>query len=272
VKPNGAVQKDMEDLKALMAKERETTTFPVNEFGKSSQNILLYYLNLSHVADVTFLSDNPLLFEKLSDGVVMCRFFDNKVPEVLDARIITTQIREKRDKIDNWNLCVQSVRAVGGRLHDVQVENLADGDSQQILKVLWAIIKLGLEKEVKACRKYCTKIFADSDHETWNLETTLLNWVNEIAANKGVSRTASSITEDFKDSYFYLMLMDEVLETGNAMMSGTDDQRKATEVIISSELLDRGDVITMEGILKGIYWQNIVLLVSLFVTAATLSL
>jgi len=72
--------------------------------------------------------------------------------------------------------------------------------------------------------------------------------------------------------FFFLMLMDEVLETGDAFMSINDDPRKAAEVLINSELLDRGPVVTVEGILKGIYWQNVVLLASLFITAASLTL
>jgi len=252
----------------MMAKEASL----FNEFGKSSQNILFHFLKSANVADSSFNSENPSVFESLSDGIVLCKLFDKKVPGILDERVITTQIREKRDKIDNWNLCVENCKSVGGRLNDVQVERLAEGDGQQILKVLWAIVKLGLEKEVKSCRRYLEKMFPDSDFETWNLDSILLNWVNEIAANRGVSRTASSLTDDFKDSYFYLMLMDEVLETGDEFMNVSDEQKRANEVVISSELLDLGPVITVEGILKGSYWQNCTLLASLFITATTLTL
>jgi len=93
----------------------------------------------------------------------MCKFFNSMIPDILDERTITKNATQKQDKIDNWNLCVQSARGAGCRLHDVKPENLAAANTKEIKKVMWQIVKLGLEMDVKMNEEYLVKIMPEID-------------------------------------------------------------------------------------------------------------
>jgi len=49
-----------------------------------------------------------------------------------------------------------------------------------------------------------------------------------------------------------------------------NELERAEQVLMSSSELNRGPVITLPGIVEGVYWQNYILLCSLFLTASEL--
>jgi len=286
-----AAKKDLDDLKAMMAKERAQLLGPGGGGGGSLADgvflgdsdelaILAHFLNEQLLDEPNLPHDMPLdaadaslVFEQLSDGITMCYFFDKMIPEVMDVRVITRKIKDDRDKIDNWNLCVNSCKGSGCRLPDVKAEDLAAADPEQIMKVIWQIVKVGLETEIKTNSDYLQNIFPDKsldEIEAMPLEKLLLAWVNTIVQQKSKGRVAKSIANDFKDSYFYLTLFDEILATGLDLIDEPDDTIKAEAVVATSKELGRGLVITELGIIEGVYWMNFIFLASILLTASLL--
>jgi len=264
-KPQPTMMKDIEQLKSLMAKERQITI----QFSVKSQQILFNFINSAKVYEKKLDTENLSSFDKLSDGVIIALFFKKHFPKYFGNQEIKTHIRERQDRADNFSLIFQACQSAGISNPDISIDMLLEGEFQQIGMLLWDIVKLILSDEVKSQSDYLKFIFKGTEYTTWDLDTILLNWVNKILSQGGYSRTVSNITEDFKDSFVYLTMMDIILETGTAILSNEDLSVRAKEVVISSALLER-ESITDEGILQGIYWQNVTLLCSLLITGSAL--
>jgi len=285
---SSTAKKDIEELKALMAKEREQV-LGGSQGGTSSSNIgtsevftteeeevdiLLNFLS-THLEGETIPQKLPLhpsdpdVFSSLSDGIALCKFFNKMIPDMLDVRVITSRVNERRDKIDNWNLCVQSGRAAGCRLHDVKVDALADGDPEAIQKVIFQVAKVGLETDIKMCDDFLCDWIPGIDVnaiEVMNIDDLLVKWVNSVAKKAGHTRVAKNITKDFQDSFLFSVLFNELM--GVPVDLDLNELERADQVVMSSTTLNRGPVVTLQGIVDGVYWQNYFLLCSILLTAA----
>jgi len=191
---------------------------------------------------------------------------------MLDVRVITTKVTERKDKIDNWNLCVQSARGAGCRLHDVKAEELADGDVISIQKVIFQIAKIGLETDLKMFEDFLAEFIPDTDPDTlagMSLDEILLKWINASLKKYGHNRTIANLTSDLQDSYVFIVLLNENL--GMTIDLESDELERAQSVVMSSPEIGKGPVITLQGVVDGSYWQNCIFLASLCLAAAEIT-
>jgi len=271
-----------------MAKEREQILGgPVSSGGgggadsfsadEDEVDILLHFLS-THLKGETipqklpFKASNPKTFSDLSDGIALCKFFNKMIPDMLDVRVITTRVNEKRDKVDNWNLCVQSGKAAGCRLNDIKVDALAEGNAEAIQKVIFQVGKVGLETDIKMCDDYLCDLIHGvgvDDIAVMNIDDLLLKWVNAVVKKAGHSRAAKNISKDFQDCFLYTVLFNELL--GQELDLDLNELERAELVVMSSADLKRGPVITLPGIVEGVYWQNYFFLCSILLTAADMA-
>jgi plastin-1 len=64
------------------------------------------------------------------------------VPDTLDDRVINYKINTPTDKQENWNLCLNSGKAIGCRIATVSLEDVLIGKQEALLKIMWEIIKV----------------------------------------------------------------------------------------------------------------------------------
>jgi len=284
--PSSGAKKDLEDLKALMAKEREQVLSPggatagIASFSTEEEEIeiLINLLNTQLKGEnipqrLPLKASSPDLFTELSDGIALCRFFNKTFPEMMDVRVINMKITEKREKIENWNLCVQSAKAAGCRLYDVKAESLADGDSISIQKVIFQIARIGLETDLKMFEEYLTEFIPDVDSDLltgMSLDEILLKWINYVLKKTGHSRRpVNNLTTDLQDSFVFIVLLNETF--GLSLEQDSNELERAQSVVMSSSEIGKGPVITLQGIVDGSYWQNCIFLASLLLTAAEMN-
>uniref|UniRef100_A0A6B2KXF8 Calponin-homology (CH) domain-containing protein n=1 Tax=Arcella intermedia TaxID=1963864 RepID=A0A6B2KXF8_9EUKA len=275
-------KKDIDELKQLMAKEREVLSSRPSDSSQFTNDpdeaeILLHFLSTGLKGEkipqsLPLKSDNPNVWSDLSDGIALCRFFNKMVPDIMDVRVINARVNDKRDKTENWNLCVQSARSAGCRLHDVKIEALVEGDPVSIQNVIFQIAKVGLETDIKMYEEYLADWISEMDADALavaNIDDVLIKWVNAVVAKAGHSRVAKNLTKDFQDSFLLVVLFNEILGVGIDLEDATDLER-AEMILMSSSDLNRGPLITLPGIVDGVYWQLYFLLSSLLLTAAEL--
>jgi len=190
-------------------------------------------------------------------------------PSVLDVRVVTKRVKDKRDKVDNWNLCVQSGRGVGCRINNVKTDDLANGDPDQIKTVIWQILKTSLETKVRKQRKYLASIIPDQNLDKAPIDDILVAWANALVQKAGHPFKATDIDTGFKDVNMYVALLDSILSTGVDSL-GTDDLDKAIDVETNADLLGQGQIIQAEGILDAFYWMNWAFLATLLLEAAAM--
>jgi len=274
-------KKDLDDLRSMMAKERETVMgggAPSETFSTDEEEveILIHILNTSLKAEkipqIPLKFSSESLWDDLSDGITMCKFFNKTIPDMLDVRVITSKVSDRKDKIDNWNLCVNSARGAGCRLHDVKAEELADADPIAIQKVIYQIAKIGLETDLKMFEDYLADFIPDADPDTlagMSLDEILLKWINATLKKNGHSRAVANLTSDLQDSFVFTVLLNETL--GMSLEADDNELEMAQSIVMSSSEIGKGPVITLQGICDGSYWQNCIFLASLLLTAAEMS-
>eukprot|EP01126_Amoeba_proteus_P037517 TRINITY_DN3870_c0_g5_i1.p1 TRINITY_DN3870_c0_g5~~TRINITY_DN3870_c0_g5_i1.p1 ORF type:complete len:395 (+),score=97.56 TRINITY_DN3870_c0_g5_i1:223-1407(+) len=204
-------------------------------------------------------SDNiPKTFEDLKDGVVACYYLHKMCPNSISAAVIRRNTTETRVKLIHWKLCLTSARAAGCHgLNHIQAEETILGDPQSILTVLWEISRVGLELKVKSL----TDALEDLEMTvTTPISDILTGWVSLLIQGK----VATDISNDFKDSFFYLYLCNELLGTSLDILNSSDYRERAVEVVNNLQLLGLGSLITPDTIVNGTYWANYILLCQLF--------
>jgi len=285
-----STKKDIEDLKAMMAKEREQLLSgslggsggggsPSESFTTEEEDveILIHILNTYLKGEplaqkLPFSASSPSLWTDLSDGIALCRLFNKTIPDMLDVRIITTKVASLRDKVDNWNLCVNTAKGAGCRVHDLKAESLAEADPIAIQKIIFQIAKIGLETDIKMFEDYLSEYLPDVDPDIMagmSLDEVLIKWINASMKKYGHSRSVNNLTSDLQDSYVFIVLLNENL--GMSIDLETDELERAQSVVMSSGEIGRGPVITLQGVVDGNYWQNCIFLASLLLTAAEMS-
>jgi hypothetical protein len=266
-----------------MAKEREQLLSPgtagIDTFSTEEDevDILINILNTNLRGEqiphrLPFKTSSPNLWQDLSDGIALCKFFHRTIPDMLDTRVITLKVSEKRDKVDNWNLCVQSARGAGCRLHDVKIDSLADGDPISIQNVIFQIAKIGLETDIKLLEEFVSEFMPDTDIDTiagMSIDEILLKWINHLLRKSSPSRPPlHNLTTDLQDASVYIVLLNETL--GLSLEQDANELERASSVVMSSAEINKGPVITLQGIVDGSYWQNCIFLASLLLTDSEL--
>jgi len=184
----------------------------------------------------------------------------------MDIRVMNTTFETKRDKVENWNLVINSGRAIGCRLNDIIIEEIVNGNVIHIFKIIWRIVKSSFELKIKRNKKILKQLLdyeRIEDFALWPIDRILCRFVNKIINRARPSKQATSITQDFRDGELYFILLSELFGTTNCIDQYPNIQDRAN--YITNELNNKGlKVITLNGIQNGIYWQNFLLLASLY--------
>src|SRR5689334_12337652 len=70
------------------------------------------------------------------------KFINALVPDTLDERVINVVVKDQEHKVENWNLCLNSGKAIGCVVHDIRVEDLIAARPDAIGAVIWEIVKV----------------------------------------------------------------------------------------------------------------------------------
>jgi hypothetical protein len=257
---------------------------PLNpkEFTHEDTSILFNFINNALVGDMQLKNELPLkitnaeqCFKILSDGIILCKFFDKMIPGCLDVRAINYKITTlPRDIIENWNLCVNSGKAVGCRLHDIDIRELSAGKSDALLRLTWQIIRVGLENRMRKHQSLIKK-FVGADDDMENMirlpaETLLCRWVNWVMQTSRHNRHVNSFESDFKDCEVLIVLLHSFAPTlvdKQQLLSEKDITKRAQKVVDLTAKMKIPGLVTVNGITQGILWQIFLLLATLFLAS-----
>eukprot|EP01120_Amphizonella_sp_Union-15-10_P011036 TRINITY_DN4581_c0_g3_i5.p1 TRINITY_DN4581_c0_g3~~TRINITY_DN4581_c0_g3_i5.p1 ORF type:complete len:658 (+),score=189.58 TRINITY_DN4581_c0_g3_i5:44-1975(+) len=251
-----------------------------SEFSDKDITIFLQYINSvlageARVNHLIPLSTNEAnlskTFTDLSDGMVLCKFMDKLIPDMLDERAINYKIFDKQSKIENWNLCVNTGRACGCRLSDVSVNDLEAGKKEAIVKVIWETIRAQFDYKLKSSKKFNSQLESIVDQRSGEqvdnvkrlpVDQIVLRWVNFQLAKAGLGRKATNISEDFKDSELYIVLFNAIAPSlaDKSALKIDDLKKRAEKVVEICKKFKFPNIIFPEAILEGTYWINLVIL------------
>jgi len=252
-------------------------------FSDKDVTLLLQYINFVLQGDQKLKQVLPLRssdltksLKDLSDGMVLCKFMDKMIPDMLDQRVINYKIFDKISKMENWNLCVNTGKACGCRFGNISPNDLEAGKKEALVEVIWQIIKASFDHKLKSTNKHDDQLELIletheelDDVKRLSVDDIILRWVNVKLAKVNHPRKASNIAQDFRDSELYILLFHSVAPSmvDKSILKLGDTKRRAEKLVDILKKFKYPGIIDPESIAEGVYWVNLVILGTLLTTS-----
>ncbi|XP_049881769.1 plastin-3 isoform X2 [Pectinophora gossypiella] len=233
--------------------------------------------NLEHDPDLRHLlpidAEGKQLYEKLKDGLILCKVINHSCPDTIDERAINKKNLTLYTKHENLTLALVSSQAIGCNIVNIDAHDLAKGKPHLVLGLLWQIIRIGLFNQITL--EHCpglTELLKDEerieDLVGLSPEAILLRWVNHHLQQAGVTRRCTNFQADVSDSEIYSYLLKQIAPadagvTTEALME-QDLHRRAEVMLQQAAKLRCRAFVTPADVVGGVYKLNLAFVANLF--------
>ncbi|XP_022258848.1 plastin-1-like [Limulus polyphemus] len=87
-------------------------------------------------------SEGSTLYERVKDGVLICKVINHSCPETIDERAINKKNLSVYTKHENLTLALNSAQSIGCNIINIDAYDLSKGKPHLVLGLLWQIIRL----------------------------------------------------------------------------------------------------------------------------------
>ncbi|XP_060807504.1 plastin-2 [Amyelois transitella] len=233
--------------------------------------------NLEHDPDLKHLlpidAEGKQLYEKLKDGLILCKVINHSCPDTIDERAINKKNLTLYTKHENLTLALVSSQAIGCNIVNIDAHDLAKGKPHLVLGLLWQIIRIGLFNQITL--EHCpglTELLDDQerieDLLALSPEAILLRWVNHQLQSAGVTRRCTNFQQDVADSEIYSYLLKQI---------APDDAGVTLDALREHDLLRRAELMLQQAaklrcrafvapadVVGGVYKLNLAFVANLF--------
>jgi len=252
----------------------------MDEEQKSFAGWLNRYLkNIGELSHLLPLADNgDDLYEKIGDGILLCKLINFAVPETIDDRAINTgENLSLFKKHENLTLAITSAKSIGCHVMNMDAHTLGEGESHKhlVLGLLWQIISQFLFNKISLqfvpgliVLLYPGETFEDL--LKLSTEQLLIRWVNYQLDKAGVDRRVSNFSEDIKDSVVYTHLIHQIAPENAGVnklaLQKSDLTERAEETLQQADKINCNEWVTSYAIVHGVDKLNILFVANLFIT------
>jgi len=227
-----------------------------------------------HVSDKIPIDSSTMeLFEKCSDGVVLCKLINDAVPETIDERVINIRCANNFEMIENNNLMVNSAKAIGCSVVNIGAQDILEGRPHLILGLIWQIVRIGLLSKITLTNHPELFRLLEPGEDIGDLlklkpEEILLRWFNYHLKNAGSDRRVTNFSGDIKDSECYTILLNQLSpdKCDKRALSESDPTTRAAMVLDNAERLDCRKFVSPRDIVRGNPKLNLAFVANLFNT------
>lgn len=236
--------------------------------------------NLSSDKDLHHLlpidKEGKTLYEKVSDGILLCKLINLAVAETIDERTINKKNLSAYTKRENLMLALMSAQSIGCHIVNMDADDLAKGKPHLVLGLMWQIIRIGLLSQIDL--HHCpglVRLLRDgetlADLQKMSPEQILLRWVNYHLEGAGVERRIGNFTEDIKDSEAYTYLLKQIapMEKGvtlDPLRIHGDNVGRAGAMLREADKLGCKAFVAPNDVANGVYKLNLAFVANLFNT------
>lgn len=170
--------------------------------------------DLAHLLPIDTSNMNDL-FEKVKDGILLCKLINSSVKDTIDPRAINMKKLNAFKIGENQTLAVNSASAIGCNTTNLGPEDMTRGTVHLVLGLLWQVIRIGLFAGInlKDCPGLSRLLEGDetlADLLAMPPDLLLLRWVNFHLAEAGTSKRVRNFGGDIKDSEAYTYLLHQI--------------------------------------------------------------
>jgi hypothetical protein len=177
--------------------------------------------------------------EAVEDGVILCKLINSavfgKVPPISPAAI-NLNCNFIFHKIENLNLAIESARAIGCTVVNIQPQFILDKREHIILGLIWQIIKIYISGKI-TLKHYPELIILRKPDEPEDImnklgyEEILVRWLNYHIKKNGGNKEVRNLGNDMVDGYAYGNLLQSIGSSLNKNYFDLDKDARAHEVI-----------------------------------------
>uniref|UniRef100_A0A183BXU1 Calponin-homology (CH) domain-containing protein n=1 Tax=Globodera pallida TaxID=36090 RepID=A0A183BXU1_GLOPA len=188
------------------------------------------------------------------------------VPETIDERALNTNNLNTYTRLENLTLALNSARAIGCAIVNIDADDLAKGKPHLVLGLLWQIIRIGLFREIDLVHvPGLFRLLKDGetldDLRRISPEQILMRWVNYHMEKAGVSRRLSNFTTDVTDSEIYTYLVHQIAPRAAAVslnpLSVRGDVPRADAMLREADKIGCREFVTADDVARGHYKLNL---------------
>ncbi|VVC34404.1 EF-Hand 1, calcium-binding site,Actinin-type actin-binding domain, conserved site,EF-hand domain [Cinara cedri] len=231
--------------------------------------------DLKHLLPIA--SEGKNLYEKVKDGILLCKVINHSCPDTIDERAINKESNKSNltvyKKLENLTLALVSSQAIGCNIVNIDAHDLAKGKPHLVLGLLWQIIRIGLFNQItlENCPGLAT-LLQDGEkiEELIKLspEAILLRWVNYHLNRAGVSRQCHNFQNDITDSEIYTYLMKQIApidsDVDMCALMEPDMNKRAEMMLQQAAKLGCRSFVTPADVVNGVYKLNLAFVANLF--------
>ncbi|CAH3045459.1 unnamed protein product [Porites lobata] len=227
-----------------------------------------------------YLPINPAtsdVFEKMKDGIILCKMINLSVPDTVDERAINKPQSGKSLSIykihENMTLALNSARSIGCNIVNIGAEDLEKGKPHLVLGVLWQIIRIGLFANitltnVPGLARLLREGETINDLMALSPEEILLRWFNYHLEQAGHHRRVHNFSDDIKDSECYSILLSRITPTemyvDNHPMREKDLNKRAEKMLQMADRINCRKFVRPKDVVSGNSKLNMAFVANLF--------
>ncbi|EFA79541.1 actin binding protein [Heterostelium album PN500] len=218
--------------------------------------------------------NNMDLFEKVKDGILLCKLINYAVPDTIDERALNTKTgMNKYQMTENGNIVVNSAKAIGCSVVNIGANDINAGTEHLILGLVWQILRIGLLSQISLAHH--PELFrllepGESIEDLLKLpaEQILLRWFNYHLKKAGHSRKVTNFSGDIKDSECYTILLNQLApaQCDKSPLETSDPQERAKRLLDQAEKINCRKFVKPNDIVKGNPKLNLAFVANLFNT------
>uniref|UniRef100_A0A1I8AP80 Ca2+-binding actin-bundling protein n=1 Tax=Steinernema glaseri TaxID=37863 RepID=A0A1I8AP80_9BILA len=219
------------------------------------------------------LSNGNDLYNKVQDGLIICKLINLAVPDTIDERAINKKNLNTYTKLENLTLALMSSQAMGCNIVNIDGDDLSKGKPHLVLGLLWQIIRIGLFSHidlhhVPGLFRLLREGETLDDLRKLSPEQILMRWVNCHLERAGVDRRLSNFTVDVTDSVIYTHLLNQIAPRGSgvslAPLRVQGNVLRAGAMLTEAEKLHCREFVTPNDVASGNYKLNLAFVANLF--------
>uniref|UniRef100_H2ZFT5 Uncharacterized protein n=1 Tax=Ciona savignyi TaxID=51511 RepID=H2ZFT5_CIOSA len=229
------------------------------------------------------------LFQKMKDGILLCKMINHSVPETIDERTINKKNLNIYKEQENVNLALNSASAIGCSIINIGVFDITEAKEHLILGLLWQVIRIGLFAKIDLKHNPGISALLEEGESLDDLmalspEDLLLRWMNYHLANsakyqaKTGGKKIKNFNADIKDSIAYACLLEQIQpvdeETNQyelmppitATIEVKSNTDRAERMLEEADRMNCREFVTAKDIVKGNTKLNMAFVANLFNT------
>jgi len=218
------------------------------------------------------------LFEKMKDGVLLCKFANLIEPGTVFDRAINYPKPGKNLSIfkvnENLVLGIRSCQAVGCRVHNIGAGDIREAENPVlVLGLLWQLVKMSVLSHINLKDHPELARLLDSgesmeDFLKLSPEKILLRWMNFHLREAGSQLRINNFGSHVKNSEAYTIVMNRINPNAcdSSALQMSDMNQRATKVLANAQNLGCNPVVKPKDIAGGNEKLNLVFVADLFNT------